>query len=149
MTDIDDRIAAAKAAKEAAASRRAARITAAETPEAQATRAELEAANETALADAEEKIGELGVHLATVTTSGGALVIVKRPHPLVWKTARLEVQTKNDQKLAAACEKLIRQCLVHPSPLEYQKLVEEQGALPDALVQLIAKLAGADLASGE
>ena len=149
MSDADERIAAAKAAKDAAAARRAARATAAETPEAQATRAELEAANEVALADAEESIGAVGTHLATVTTSSGALVIVKRPHPLVWKTARVEVQTKNEQKLAAAGEKLIRQCLVHPKGAAYDALVEEAPALPDALIKLIAKLAGSELAEGE
>lgn len=149
MSDIDDRIAAAKAAKDAAAARRAARASAIETPEAKAARAELDAANETALADAEETIGSVGTHLATVTTAGGALVIVKRPHPLVWRTARVEVQTKNDQKLNAAGEKLIRQCLVHPKGAAYEALVEEAPALPDALIKLIAKLAGSELAEGE
>lgn len=149
MSEIDDRIAAALAAKEAAATRRAARAAQAETDEARAARLELEAANETALADAEERLGAIGVMFATVTTSGGALVIVKRPHPLVWKTARIEVQTKNQQKLEAAAAKLIRQCLVHPTPPVYDALAEAQGALPDALIGLIAKLAGSELVEGE
>lgn len=151
MSEAEDRIAAAQAAKAAAAARRAARASAAETPEARATRLEIEAANEAALDAAEEAIGPVGTHLATVTiASTGALVIVQRPHPLVWKTARVEVQTKNAQKLEAAGAKLIRACLVHPKEAAaYDALVVEAPALPDQLIALIAKLAGSDLAEGE
>jgi len=147
MTTIDERIAAAKATREAAEKRRAARAAKAETPEAAATRAELEATNETAIADAEDEHGEIGIGIATVTTQSGALVIVKRPHVLVWRTARVEVNTKNQQKLEAAGEKLIRQCLVYPKDFAaYTALAEQSPALPDQLITLIAKLAGSELA---
>jgi hypothetical protein len=148
IDDTEARIVAAKAALEEAAARRAANAAKRETPESRAKRAELEAENEIALANAEEAHGEIGVVLATVTTADGHLVVVKRPHPLVWRTARQEIQTKNDQKLDAAAAKLVRQCLVHPTQAAYEALVEQQGALPDTLIKLIAKLAGAEL-SGE
>lgn len=149
MSGLDEALAAANAKREEAAARRAKRAAESDTPEARLARAEREAANEVALADAEEAIGPIGTHLATVTTPSGALVIVRKPHPLVWKTARVEVQTKNEQKLEAAGAKLIRQCLVYPKGAAYEALVEEVPALPDTLIKLIAKLAGSELAEGE
>lgn len=144
---IEERIAAARAKKEAAEAKRAA-LAAKRSLDDEARRIELAAENEAALAEAEEKIGPVGKQIATCETHDG-IVIVKRPAALFWRSISRDMATKNEQKLEEAADRLIAHCLVHPPKPEYAQLVEKFPAVPGLLVGLIGKLATGGAATGE
>lgn len=136
---IKQRIADAKARREAAEAKRE-QLAASRAALEQAEREELEAANAEAIAAAEETHGPIGESTASVETHGG-IVIVKRPNALLYKKIGREIGSKNDQKAEAAAERLIRECLVHPSPEAYDALAEEYAGLSGVVITLIVKLA--------
>lgn len=137
--DLEQRLAAARAKKEAADARRAA-VEEARTPLETVELAEREAANAEALAEAEEAHGAIGDELASVETHGG-IVIVKRPNALFYTKIGREIGSKSDQKSEAAAMRLIHHCLVHPERAEYDALIERYPAVPATLIGLIVKLA--------
>ena len=145
---MSDPLAEALARKDAAEARRAARR--AETPEAALARAKLEADDAEAIAAAEEQHGNLGDGIATVSTPMG-VVIVKRPHHVVWKKIENEADSRNKQRQYEAVSSCIRSCLVHPARQQYEAIEEKYPGIRGSLLGLLGKLAagGEVAASGE
>lgn len=139
MSELEQRIEAARAKKEAADARRA-RVEEGRAQIEAVELAEREASNAEALAEAEEAHGAIGDELASVETRGG-VVIVKRPNALFYNKIGREIGSKSDAKSEDAAKRLIAHCLVHPPRAEYEALVERYPAVPPALITLIVKLA--------
>jgi hypothetical protein len=101
--------------------------------ERQAAEAELTARNAQAIAEARSRYGAEGVGIAVVPTRLG-VVILKRCDLVLWK----RFQDLDDPKLEDF-EKLTRPCVVHPSPTEYDRILDE---LPGAQAEITLNLAG-------
>lgn len=145
--DLEARLAAARAAKEAADAKRAA-LAEKRAPLETVEQLELEAADATAIASAEEEHGPIGQAIGTCSTFSG-VVIVKRPAAVFWRHISRDMNTKSEAKLEDAANRLLAHCLVHPSREAYEQLVEKYPALPGRLVALIGRLASGGADAGE
>lgn len=131
--DLDARLAAARAKKnEAAEKRTALEVEGAKLHEVEA--AERDARDEVAISEAEERFG--AKKIAVVRTEVGC-VIVKRPHPLIYKKFRDRGELKTTD-----LEKLVRACLVHPDGNALDKVFEEEPAALDRAANCVVELAG-------
>lgn len=101
-------------------------------------RLERKAKDDAAIADAEEKLGELGLKFAAVETDLG-VVIVKRPNPMVFK--RWQDLGADRMVKSVEVEKLVRTCLVYPAAESFERLCEELPATPARLASAIVDLA--------
>ena len=131
--DLDTRLAAARAKKNEASARRVARDES-EAKMWEVQDAERDAADEVAIAEAEEKYGSKKV--AVVYTEVGC-VIVKRPNPVSFKRFSDRGQTKT-----VDLEKLVRSCLVYPDGDALDKVLEEKPAALVRAANAVAELAG-------
>lgn len=114
-----DRLTAARA--RLAAAEKA--IAAADTAQAVA-RAEQEADNAVAIAEATAKHGRRGVKFEVVPVPDGRIVIVTRSHPATFKRLT-ELETITFEE----AEKFVRPCVVHPVPADWDTLSGEMPAV--------------------
>lgn len=97
---------------------------------------ELALANEQAIAKAESEHGRIcDGKIGAVETRLG-VVIVKRPQAAFHRRFMKGTNGHED------AEKLVRHCLVHPSPVAFDALLEEQPGVLDAITVVCAHLAG-------
>lgn len=136
MSDLDARLAAAKAAKAEIEKRRAKSAEERASVDAVA-QAEREVKELAALEKFEEEIGPLGTHLAIVETSAGR-VILKRPAVAVFR----RFQDKGDFK-SQALAMLVDPCVVYPDKSAFDTLCEELPAVLTVCADAVCMLAGA------
>lgn len=133
MSDLDERLAKAKAERAAIqAAREAREVDAAALAAVEAE--ELALRDDRAIAAAELEHG--AAKIAIVRTLVGC-VIVKRPHHLIYKKFQETSETK-----IADLEKLVRSCLVHPDVGALERIIEEQPAAILQAADAVCQLAG-------
>lgn len=128
---------AAALAKKAAADARIASAEAAASAEAEVAALERDAADAEALADATEKHGAVGSHIAVVPTILGC-IIVKRPNGAAFR--KFQDSAKAD---SVAFDKLVRPCIVFPSADRVDRIFDEQPATLGRCADAVVQLAGA------
>jgi len=97
--------------------------------------AEHEARDTEAIANAE---AEHGAHkISAIKTKRNGSVIVKCPHPIVYKRFR----DKGDAK-TTDLEKLVRKCLVYPNAGRFDTILEDEPATLDRAANACVELAG-------
>lgn len=96
-------------------------------------------ADDQALAKAELEIGPVGKKLAVCKTPRGS-VIVKKPNHVLFRRFQDSGADSTDE-----FEKLVRPCVVHPSPAAFDALLEEYPAALTAIATQVCALAGAQL----
>lgn len=134
-TELEARRAKAREELAAAEARRAARA-ADVALERDVEREELAARNAIAIADAEEKYGEIGRHIAIIETDLG-VVIVKRPNHLLFR--RYQDASKATTE---AFSKLVTPCLVYPTVDAFERLLEQLPATLLRTANAVCALAG-------
>jgi hypothetical protein len=130
---IRDEIEQLRAKREALAAARLARAEAA-APDEKLAAERLALADEEAMDQAEAEHGKRRV--ALVQTDLGA-VIVKRPHPAIFKRFQDRGKTNTD-----ALADLIRPCLLHPTLTGFERICEELPATLTRVADAITVLAG-------
>lgn len=133
--DLEARLAKAKAARAELARAREEREERAAKEERVAAE-ERAVRNEEAIAKAVEEHGPVGRTLAVVDTDLG-VVIVKRPHQATFRKFQDAGSTKT-----AAVEQLVRPCVVHPSPDQLDRILDELPATLIRLADAVCTLAG-------
>lgn len=135
LAALKERQAAARARKRAAEERREAMRSARELP-AEVEADEIEARDEEAIADAEEKHGSIGKKIRVIRTELGC-VILKRPHPASYKKFRDKAETDT-----VAFEKLVRPCVVYPDAVALDLILDELAGVLDRCANAVVELAG-------
>jgi hypothetical protein len=92
--------------------------------------------DEQAILDAETEHGADRKKIYVCRTAAG-LVIVKRPHPLLFRK-----YMDGDEKGSQENEQLIRSCLVYPSVEKFDRMLDDQPALLIELANKVVWLAG-------
>lgn len=133
--ELEDKIAAVRAAREQLAAQREARTQANELA-AKLAAEELALKDEQAIEAAEAEHGVLDKKIRVVRSELG-VIIVKRAHPAVFK--RFVDRGKHTMQ---DLEELARKCLVHPTLPEWEAMCNEQTALINRTADAIAWLAG-------
>jgi hypothetical protein len=110
----------------------------AEAEERELAKLEQTLADNTAIADAEVKIGEQGVHIACIATPDGRIVILKRAPYALFR----EFQEKKDPK-TSELEELAEACRHYPDADTFDKIVEEYPGFLSGMTKAILKLSGA------
>lgn len=136
MTDLDDRLKAAKAKKAEIEARRAAKA-AEDAALAAVEAAEREAKEAEIIESAESEIGPIGEKIALVRTQAG-LIVVKRCHPAAFKRFQDQGQFKT-----ANLMQLINGAVVHPAPEAFSALLDEYPGILAAVADAVLRLAGA------
>jgi hypothetical protein len=136
VNEIEERVAAARARKAAADTRRT-EAEAAAMSLADVEKLEREAADAEAVADAIGKHGAVGSKIAVVDTDMGC-VIVKRSGSALFR--RFQDQGKFD---TGAFDKLVRPCVVHPDAARLDAILDELPATLSRLANAVVELAGA------
>jgi hypothetical protein len=136
LAELRARLAAAQEAK--ADAEEAAKPTDEEALLAAVVKAELEATNAKARADAIKAHGPLGVKIQDVPVLvDGRMVIVKRPHPAaLTKFLELANMTSEEQNM------LVSPCVVYPSKSAFQSLIEELPGVLGSCTVAVCKLGG-------
>ena len=142
MSELDDKIAAANARRDAARAKLAAKTTSEDETKLR------EAEDEAALEEARAEHGEIGDGIATVSCAAG-LLIVRRPKPIERQRFLKKFATKNDAQAQEAAKAHVVECLVHPTPARYFTIAETYPGIPDALVVAIDRLARGGALAGE
>jgi len=94
-------------------------------------------ADNTAIADAEEKIGEQGVHIFCAETPDGRVVILKRaPYALFREHQEKKSATTDD------LESLVEACRHYPDEKVFDAILEEFPGFLTILIKGVLKLAG-------
>lgn len=91
----------------------------------------------TAIADAEEKLGAQGVHIACLETPDGRMVIIKRAPYALFREYQEKVAPKTED-----LEALAEACRHYPDAGEFDEIIEEFPGLLNGLTKAILKLAG-------
>lgn len=133
--ELEDKIAAVRAARESLAAQREARAQADELASKLASE-ELAFKGEQAVEAAEAEHGAVDKKIRVVQTDMG-VVIVKRAHPAVFK--RFIDRGKHSMQ---DLEELARKCLVYPTLPEWEAMCNEQTAIINRTADAIAWLAG-------
>lgn len=139
-------LAAVKAERAALAAARAARVDASKAEDQLLEQRRL-LALETAVAEAEDKYGDLGrkiavVHFKRADDSVAGSCILKRPNHIIFRKFQL-TDTKGEAARSQEIDKLFAHCLVWPELEKFEALVEEYPGASGALLNTIARLAGA------
>jgi len=133
MTDLDTRLAKARERTRAAEAKRAQaeeKSAGARAVEA----AEIEADDAEAIAQAED---DHGAHRIAIVRTAIGCVIVKRPHPAVYKRFRDRGEAKT-----ADLDALVRKSLVYPDAQRFDRMIEELPATLDHAANKVVELAG-------
>jgi len=93
-------------------------------------------ADDRAIAAAVVDHGPLGKKIAAIYTDQG-VVIVKRPHHVMWKRFQDSGETTTDE-----FEKLVLPCVVHPDRFTFVRYCEAQAAILGRCANQVAALAG-------
>lgn len=138
MTDQDPRYAEAAALRAQAAELRLKREEreAKETPARELAAAQQALRDEQALNDAIDEHGAVGVHLATVQTSMG-LVILKRASAMRFRRFQDKGDATTEDVLA-----LVRPCVVWPTPAEFDNMLNDLPATLTRIASAVIALAG-------
>ena len=141
--ELQARLAAAREAKAAAAAKVEPPKTEEEEALAEVERAELEAKEEEALADAVAQHGPFGKKIGYVDTVRNGRVIIKRPHHLVYRKYVAVAGGDDMAKTIVETEKFVLPLVVYPDAAKVAGIFEDE---PAALFTC-AKVAG-DLCGG-
>lgn len=133
--ELEDRLAKARAARAASEAKLAAVVERDEL--ARRVEAEERAGRDAdAIAAAIGDHGPLGTKIAAVETDLG-VIIVKRSNPVLFKRFQDHGSTKT-----AELDKLVRPCLVYPTPDAFDRIVEELPATLSRVASAVCELAG-------
>lgn len=136
MSDLEDRLKAAKAKKAEIEARRAAKA-AEDAALAAVVAAEREAKEAEIIENAEAEIGPIGEKIALVRTQAG-LIVVKRCHPNSFR--RFQDQGKFG---TTNLMQLIAGAVVHPDKAAFDALLDEYPGILAAVADAVLRLAGA------
>lgn len=135
-TELEDKIAATRRAREQLAAEREARAQARELEDKLAAE-QRGFKDEQAIELAEREHGQIDRAFRVVQTDYYGVIIVKRAHPAVFKRF-IDRGKHNMQDL----EELARKCLVYPTLPEWEAMCAEQTALINRTADAVAWLAG-------
>ena len=132
---LEERLATARAKKRKALERREA-MRAASAPRLEVETEEIEARDEEAIANAEEKHGPVDQKIRVVRTELGC-IILKRPNPVHYKRFRDKAEQDTE-----AFEKLVRPCVVYPDGVALDLILDELAGVLDRCANAVVALAG-------
>ena len=136
MGELNDRLLAAQARRQAIAELNAGRREKADL-EAQVEAEERAVRDDEALADAECKIGRLGVDIATVETDLGR-IILKRPATPSFRAFQDKPDTKTEDVI-----KLVASCIVYPDKSAALTILDARPGALQPCAAAVGMLAGA------
>ena len=94
-------------------------------------------ADNTAIADAEERLGEQGVHCACLEAPDGRVVILKRAPYALFREYQEKKNANTDD-----LESLVEACRHYPDEKAFDAILEEFPGLLNGMVKGVLKLAG-------